>query len=535
MRADEVPGDGLLPRTADVNEPFTFRREQGRPFAGSELQEEISATILRHAKERFRKRELQQAPRANEEPVVQSIETGDATTEGETDASDIAETTGQDEETDEPRRTPHRRHPVSPTFTPVVSADDERSYALLRPATRRIMSRLDDTLMILHNQRMAGLGNMSESSASDEDETDAEGLTERAPGARPKSRGGGRPRKVHVPREGETEQDMLIRLARQNRKKLPTFSSGLESEEETGRGRSRSTSLGRGQRSLSVAPKATSRASSRSAKSRSSSTSSEANREKQLARWGLRNWRNVLGAAALAGFSPTVIARATQRCSTLFGEGMTMHTLHGQSATSGKAGVETTRYVPGVSLPPSSDEDDSSEEELAQLRTISRQSSIRPVGLSSPEPETEVAAALVCPYPDCERATKPLVKRSNLKRHLRDMHGNQLPTDARRSRSGTPAISHFCPYSHCPRAIEGFTKRKGLSRHLREVHGKRAAAFTDEEEDSADEMDGGVHMDGFLQPIKMRKGWRGEDIQQRPFRSRKRARAGSEELDSAFF
>lgn len=544
MRADEVPGDGLLPRTADVNEPFTFRREQGRPFAGSELEEEISATILRYAKERFLRRSLQN-PRPNAEPVVQSIETGDATTEGETDASDIAETTGQDEETDEPRRTPNRRRPVSPTFTPVVSADDERSYALLRPATRRIMSKLDDTLMILHNQRMAGLGNMSESSASDEDETDAEGLTERPSRARPKSRGGGRPRKVHVPLEGETEQEMLVRLARQNRKKLPTFSSGAESGGETGRGRSRSSSLGRGRRSVSVASKATSRASSRSAKSRSSSTSTEANREKQIARWGLRNWRNVLGAAALAGFSPTVIARATQRCSTLFGEGMTIHTLHEQSATSGKAGVETMRYVPGVSLPSSSGEDDSSQEELAQLRTISRQSSLRPVSLSSPDPESEAPVsrqsrsdtpeALVCPYPDCERATMPLAKRSNLKRHLRDVHGNQLPTDARRSRSGTPAIAHFCPYSHCPRAIEGFTKRTNLSRHLREVHGKRAAAFTDDEEDSADEMDGGVHVDGFLQPIKMRKGWRREDIQQRPFRSRKKARAGSEELDSAFF
>ncbi|KAH6853308.1 RNA polymerase I-specific transcription initiation factor-domain-containing protein [Chaetomium sp. MPI-CAGE-AT-0009] len=195
MRADEVPGDGLLPRTADVNEPFTFRRERGRGFAGGELEEEISATILRCAKERFWRRDLQ-GPRANEEVVVQSIETGDAATEGETDASDIAETTGQDEETDEPRRTPRRkRRAVSPTFTPVVSADDERSYALLRPATRRIMSRLDDALMILHNQRMAGLGNMSESSASDEDETDAEGLPERAPQVPPKPRKGGRPRK----------------------------------------------------------------------------------------------------------------------------------------------------------------------------------------------------------------------------------------------------------------------------------------------------------------------------------------------------
>ncbi|KAK3299926.1 uncharacterized protein B0H64DRAFT_379449 [Chaetomium fimeti] len=549
MRADEVPGDGLLPRTADVNEPFTFRRrEQGRGFAGCELEEEISATILRYAKERFRERDLQ-GSRVDGEPVMPSIETGDATTEGETDAEDIAETTGQDEETDEPRRTPRRkRRAVSPTFTPVVSADDERSYALLRPATRRIMSQFDDALMILHNQRMAGLGNMSESSASDEDETDAEGWQEKASQVPPKSRKGGRPRKVHVPREGETEQEMLIRLARENRKKIPTFSSGAESGGEAGRGRSRSNSLGRGQRSVSVASRATSRASSRPARSRSSSASLEANREKLLARWGLRNWRDVLGAAALAGFSPTVIARATQRCSTLFGEGMTIHTLQERSATSGMAGIETMRYVPGASLLVSSDEDDSSQEELAQFLTISRQSSVRPAGSSSPEPESDAPAALVCPYPDCHKATRPFMRRSNFDRHLRDMHGDQPPAatepnytneealPARRSRSGTPAIAHRCPYPNCPRAIEAFTKRKNLSRHLKRVHGKRAAEFTDDEEDSADEMDGGVHVDGFLQPIKMRKGWRGEDMQQRTraCRSRKKARAESEELDSAF-
>ncbi|KAK4129753.1 hypothetical protein N657DRAFT_653048 [Parathielavia appendiculata] len=554
MRADEVPDDGLLPRTVDVNEPFTLRRDQGQPFAGCNLEEEISATILRYAKEKFRKRDLQHK---TGEVVVPSIETGDAatTTGGETDESDTAGTPARDDETDEPRKMPPRRkrRAAPPTFTPVISADDNRSYALLRPVARRIMARLDDTFMILHNQRMAGLGHMSESSASDE-ETDIEAVSEKpsqvpspvpAKSPFPPKYRGGRPKKVHVPREGETEQEMLIRLARQGRRKIPAFSPA---DSEIDRGRSRSRSINRARRSVSAG----SRASPRSAQS-GSSVSSKSNRERLLKRWGLRDWRDVLGAAALAGFSPVVMARAAQRCATLFREEMTMHTLHERS-TSDKVGLESTRYVPGGPLPSSSDDDDS-EEELAQLRTVSRHSSVR-LGASSPEPESEAPASRrsrskprqirLCPHRACPRSVEGFTKKSNYERHLKAVHGNLEPnptepdvTEAetptqRRSRSGTPGASHFCHYPNCPRAVEGFAKRANLARHLQTVHGKRAADFTEDEEDSADEMEGGLHVDRFLQPIKIRKGWRGEDTTQRHARSRKKARAGSEELDSAF-
>ncbi|KAL2157164.1 hypothetical protein VTH06DRAFT_6385 [Thermothelomyces fergusii] len=562
MKANEVPDDGLLPRTADLNEPFTYRREQGRPFAGCNLEDEISATILRYAKERFRARASQAQP-ASADQAVQSIERDDApATEGETDASRLGEdTTGNDEQTDKAaRRTARRaRRAASPTFTPVVSADDERSYRLLRPVTRQIMSKLDDTLMILHNQRMACLGNVSDSSACDgdvandnKDETDAEVAPERRPRVRPKSPPartpryrGGRPRKVHVPLEGETEQEMLIRVARQSKRKLPVFfsSSGPESEgeEEGVRRRSRSRSPGSARRSAS----ASSRASSR----RSSSSSSGMNREKQMSRWGRRDWRDVLGAAALAGFSPTVIARAAQRCATLFREEMTVRTLRERSAASDNAGMETAVYVPGLVLVSSGDEDES-DEELAQLRVVSRQSSVRPPS-PSPEPASSAApgrrrsrsatpVSLVCPHPRCPRAVEPFPKKSNLQRHLKTVHGNlepdlttepeqseaeepppRTPRYGSRRRSGTPGLSHLCPYPRCPRAIEGGCTESGGGRLME-----------DEEEDSADEMDGGIHVDRFLRPIKIRKGWRGDDIQQRAPRAPKKARAGSEELDS---
>ncbi len=592
MRVEDVPDDAVLPRTEDVNEGFTVRGEDpSGVFAGTNLEGEISAVMLRVTKERFCRRDLQacvkdedEAMPSVEDEVIQSIEKGGAaTSEGETDA-----TGARDDETDEPRQTPRRkRRAVSPTFTPVVSADDDRSYALLRPAARRIMGRLDDTLAILHNQRVAGLGNMYESSASDGDETDAEGRPSPAPKSpslpstpRPPRYRGGRPKKVQVSRNGETEQEMKVRLAREGKRKLPTLSrDGSESAKdheaeqekklrlaregkkkmptlsqdvpepvETNRSRSRSVS--RGRRSMSAGSQASS-ARSGSRASRGSGVLYEIDRENRLARWGLRNWRDVMGAAALAGFSPAVIARATQRCATLFGEEMTMHTLY-PSAASEPAGMETMRYVPGGLLASSSDENEA-EDELEQLRVVSRRSSVMPGGDSSPEPESETPAsrrsrsgtpaALLCPHPGCPRSVDPFTRKSNFERHINTVHGGSLrptafsapsapSTPGRRSRSGTPGAAHFCHYPNCPRAVEGFAKRTNLVRHLQAVHGKRAAEFTDDDGDSTDEMDGGVHVDRFLKPIKIRKGWRGDDTQRRMGKVSKKARAASEELDS---
>lgn len=499
MRAGEVPEDGLMPVVRDVNERFTLRRGGGgRQFAGGNLEEGISGTILRYAREKFRRRGLEgkKEEEGKGEEVVQSIEKSgdetDVTSEAGVVSTRGAETDGPPAATSRRKR---KQRAESPTFAPVMSADDELSYSLLRPAARRIMVQLDDTLMILHNSRVAGLGNMSESSASDE-ETDAEAVVKKPESASAsparKSRGG-RPRKVHTPLEGETEHEMRVRIARAGKRKIPSRSTGpsgeeTESRRSRSRSRSRARSKSRGRRS---AP--SSRESSVSAGSRGSSVSSEVLREYKLGRWGLRNWRDVLGAAALAGFPPDVLARATQRCATLFKEEMTLHTLHEQPPTSDKTGIETARYVPGGSLPPSSDDDDDTEDELFQLRTVSRQSSVKL--RSSPEPETET------------------------------------PT-SRRSRSGTPAPAHLCSYPNCPRAITGFTRQRNLARHLQLVHHQTPGRLTDDEEDSIDEMEGGVHVDRFLRPIKVRKGWRAEDKRARPPRSRRRGREGSEELDS---
>jgi hypothetical protein len=60
-------------------------------------------------------------------------------------------------------------------------------------------------------------------------------------------------------------------------------------------------------------------------------------------------------------------------------------------------------------------------------------------------------------------------------------------------------------------------------RHMKLVHN------VDENEmetdvDSEDEMAGAVHVDGFLEPIKIRRGWRGDDARNNPSPKRRRGR-----------
>ena len=79
------------------------------------------------------------------------------------------------------------------------------------------------------------------------------------------------------------------------------------------------------------------------------------------------------------------------------------------------------------------------------------------------------------------------------------------------SRGSSLARNHFCHIRDCSRAARGFPRRGNLARHLRLVHGIEASTMP-VDVDSEDEMYGAVHIDGFLKPIRMRKGWRGGDL-----------------------
>jgi hypothetical protein len=381
---------------------------------------------------------------------------------------------------------------------PTISADDERSRRLLRPTIRHTLSRLDELLMALHNARQTCLHYASEHTesqsefeggdkvADDSGNEDPSNLpsstlpTEEAheqhtkrsrPGRPPKvlhipahpiadtresiepykKEKRGRKRKLHVPLEGETHEEMLVRIARQQKKALPFTSA------PAGYASSSPTKSARG-----------------SPQKRGTSTHT---REKRSTRLGLRDWSEILGTAALLGFSPKVIDRATQRCASLFGEGMTMLSLV-ENPISGDED-QVVDYLPG---------------EIPDFDNLENYSTTKS------ESGDEV-------YQTGRRPSRG-PKRSRL-RSENEMDISKSEAETRTSSGADTA--YYCPDAGCRRHKQGFSKKHYLSAHLRDVHKLDKRAIQKAHEDNQEEMEGGVHVNGFMKEVKRRTGWRALD------------------------
>lgn len=477
-----------MPRTEDEDEVFTYRRpEDQRPSA--RLEEIISATTLRFAKERLHQRGYTESSHVGDDITVKAEP---LSSEAESQSGESVGDDGEDEVVDggeqsegRPRR--KQKAPVR-TFKPVVSTDDDLSYDLIRPSTRRTLDKLDKTLTILHNARMTSAQNLedSEESSSENDNESRQSSQpasspERSPRKPPSTPAGdgspkksnrGRPRK-YVQMEGESERDYEIRRARalKGKVRLPTTADESQS----------------GSPRKNTSPR----------KRRRESTADDHDKDyywmqKKLDRFRPRDWSDVLGAAALAGFPPDVVARATQRCADLFGQGMEMHRIDGKA---GK--MRTATYQPGGEMPTggSEDEDDDvSGPQHRRARSVSRNSSAAPSRTDSPTSDEEG---------DDEEASSPKKK------------GPKRPTS--RGKKG----QHFCPFPDCDRATDGFDRPFNLNRHIKLVHGEDSPPEASEEGEAAaeDDMLDGIRRDGFLQPIRVQRGWRAEDTKKRAARN----------------
>lgn len=405
---------------------------------------------------------------------------------------------------------PEPRSDITYDFNhPTVSADDERSIMLLRPTIRHTLSRLDELLMALHHARQTCLHYASEytesqtdpegSNASSDDirksdyahpppSTAKQGAKRSRPGRPPKivlmpAHSGidalessqprkkkdtrGRKRKLYVPLEGESHEEMLVRIARQQKKKMPFTSA------PTGYNSSSPSKSARGD-------------------SRKRGTSSQA-REKRSTRLGLRDWSEIVGMAALVGFPPEVIARTTQRCANLFGEGMAMLSL--------------------VENPPSGDEDrivNFLPEEIPDLGKLDD----HPIQSESEDGHPKIGR-------------RPPRKRSRPRKRESEMN---ISESGQAKSSGIDA-AYYCPYSECFRHVDGFAKKRYLSKHLRDLHKLDKQGVIEAEEDSLEEMEGGVHVDGFMKEIRRRAGWRAVDKERRRRKSGRSERVNSEDAE----
>lgn len=513
-----LPPDDFMKKTEDEDEVFTFRRLE-RDTPSGKLEEVVSANILRFAKEKFSKRRLGETPPSS---AGVKVKAEPLSSENESLPSEAESEDGRGKDLDGASDQWTIRTPVK-TFKPAVATDDDISYELIRPSARGILEQLDQTLSILHNSRMTSAKNLMDSgeSSSEDDEHEEElhrsRHTSRASSGRARSRsmpristnGGGEPTTTteakksnrgrpakFVQREGESEQDFLIRRARAQKKRLPTTLNG---------------EVGDGEMTAAEGQKSPRKRTRRRTRRRESITEDrEYWMQKKLERLNLRDWSDVMGAAALAGFSPKVIDRATQRCANLFGQGMDMHTLHETTISSGLTGIETTRYEPG-GAPSSSSGSDHEDEDLdvRQARSISRHSGV--------VPRRTVSSA---PSAGEDEGGEPPRKRQK-----------------RSSSRGTAAGQHYCPHADCDRSLKGFGRPFNLKRHLKLVHGGEPVEESKETR-SVDEgyLDGGVQRDGFLEPVRIQKGWRAEDTRKRARKrtawKRQRNESSSEDDDS---
>jgi hypothetical protein len=381
---------------------------------------------------------------------------------------------------------------------PAVSADDERSRRLLRPTIRHTLSQLDELLMALHNARQTCLHYASEHTesqseyeggnkvADDSGNEDPSHLpsstlqTKQAPEQPAKRLKPGRPpkvlhmpapsavdtlesiepykkerrgrkRKLHVPLEGESHEEMLVRIARLQKKAIPF-----------------------------TVPRAGSVSSSPTKSARGSPQkrgTSAHTREKRSTRLGLRDWSEIIGTAALIGFSPEVIERATQRCANLFGEGMTILSFV-ENPTSGNED-QIVDYLPG---------------EIPDFDNLENYSTARS-GSDDDLPKTG------------RRPSRGL-KRNRL-RSENEMDISKSEAEIRIS-SGVDT-TYYCPYPACLRHKQGFSKKRYLSTHLKDIHKLDKRELKEVQEESQEEMEGGVHINGFMKEVKRRTGWRALD------------------------
>lgn len=463
-----VPREGEHIGLEDPNEKHTFkRREIERP--SRELEDVLLGLTLKFAKERFLARDEEK-----DGDIELAKQTSNPAGDHEDDeVSESLDSQDEDGVVKEGSAPPLAEEPLKP----VISTDDDRSRILLRPSIRHTLTKLDEVLMALHHARKSCRKFPDTSTTSDFSEEDAESgfqksiTRQKRPRGRPRkfsnlpdrsrpqstSSSGdvddtnllrekkthlGRPLKLYDRLEGETQQDYLVRIARIQKKPLPTFAPPLEVKPEP-------------------SPPPSSERLRKSPGIRATSEEREARRRKRL---HPRDWSEVLSAAALVGFPPDVIARATQRCANLFGEEMVMRTIV-ETPFMEKVDDMTTKYIPEEIpnfdeqiLVSSSDDSDSSDDSAS---------------------------------------------------------GGQIKIERPNSRASSRSRIHpsqqtcFCTVPNCPRRFQGFRDKNALRSHIELAHEITKEQIDDYILPSDEEMSGAVHIDGFLRPLKRLGGARG--------------------------
>lgn len=508
---EQVPRPDEHVGPEDKDDLFTFKmKEKERP--SRELEEVVVGTALKFARERWQDREMA----LSEDVFEEGSSDGEMMDFEESEESEDSEGTELDgkppkEVLDGDLLSEGGHKPLVKKLSqppsnevllrPVQSADDQRSRDLLRPSIRHTLSQLDEVLMALHYARQTCHRYAADSDFSSENDTDNDekarsevskdkSTPEKKPRGRPrkfenlasrhktadseasepvdvelwrtKKSHRGRPQRRYEALEGETQEEYLVRIARLQKKPLPSFASSRASSPRppSSRGTTPEQSpVKKRKRSLSLSLK----------------------RE----RLDVRDWSEVLGSAALVGFNPDVIARTAQRCADLFGEGMSMRTLL-ETASGATDSHSITTYMP-EEIPDLASELQASSGESEDEDTDTKILEAKTLRAYLPSQYN-----CLCPVENCPRQVRGFGFNSELMRHLAKSHGltkdeaSELLDDDEEMYGGVH-VDGFLKSIKNPRGGRGGDKRQRNShRTTRENSFDEDALSTKKSEDEED-------------------------------------------------
>ncbi|KGO75695.1 RNA polymerase I specific transcription initiation factor, RRN9 [Penicillium italicum] len=448
----------IVPRSSAIFQRRTdaldiFQKEPD-PRPSAELEECITAFILKTSKETFQAREL------NFEEIADNprnkLDDGDELMDDELEK--------KEEEEDEEAPVDTR------ILQPIALLDDEKSLRQLRPVARNVISHVDRLLYGLH---CAMKGRKFEEDSGDEqwsdsDEEDHENLESPKRRSRSRSRG----------RRSARQESRELDLPR--RSNSPRMTPGPDTEDEN-------------------LPEV----SQTRAQSRDSSAGQDTNQHTK-GRLKLRDWSEVMGLASMMGLPTPAVLRASKRCADLFGEDMEFRKMpEGRVKKRSKTGTEeeyayteseseidsappspqpiplpTPRpnrsrlAIPGleprvavkmpkakVALPKPKAKIPKSRPKTPSRRSskIHKTPAIVPPS-SSPSPAPEELPEEPVPEPAAEDTEEAV---------------DQEPKTARKGVHRKADI--LCPVRTCTRHTNGFSRKWNLNQHLRKAHGINVA------------------------------------------------------------
>lgn len=450
VHAATVPrANETIQRIMDAPDNFQMQPDS-RP--STELEDCITAFILKTSKENFQAREL------NFEEIEDNswnkLDDGDELMEDELDKKE------EDEE----------EAPVDTRILqPTVLLDDDQSLHQLRPLTRNVIFQLDRLLYGLH---CAMKGRKYEEESGDEQWSDSDEedyLTRESSkrGSRSRSRGRRSARQ-------DTQERELSRRSNSAR-----ISTGLETEDE------------------SLPDVSQTRA-----QSRDSSAGPDGSYHSK-GRLKLRDWSEVLGLASMMGLPTPAVMRASKRCADLFGEDMEFRIMpEGKVKKKRKADAreeyaytESESESDGDLVPPSPQPNPEPTRGPSRRRELKPE--LEPKNTTMiPKPKTTKATkakipgqrrsrfhktpAIVppsaSPSPVPEEPTEPTEPAEVIAEDT-EQAGDQEPKTAKPGVGKGPhrKVDILCPVRSCTRHTNGFSRKWNLNQHLKKAHGIHVA------------------------------------------------------------